>query len=222
MCALTSELAPLFCAVETTLKDNRLALDQADLENGNHGAHMIAIFHLAAQAAQEKQNADLPEVFFFVSQLLEQQKDNGSAQLYAQGMAQFAVQFRKADITLDELLAFVRKAMIDEPGIQAGRSGDLLKALLSGLVAWQNIASGKPESASPLDMSALFELGIAYVQAKQRGGTRAEIFADAAVNASPLKHVPHRCQSGKLAIQALLEAMAASPAPGSGSNQPSA
>ena len=56
-------------------------------------------------------------------------------------------------------------------------------------------------------MGALFEFGMAYWQAKQRGGERAAVLADAAASVSPLSKVPHRYESGKLAIQALLEAM---------------
>jgi hypothetical protein len=48
---------------------------------------------------------------------------------------------------------------------------------------------------------------MAYLQAKSRGGSRTEILADAAVSVSPLRDVPHRTQSGKIAVQSLLEAM---------------
>jgi hypothetical protein len=58
-------------------------------------------------------------------------------------------------------------------------------------------------------MGALFELGMAYMQAKQRGGNRSAILADAAASAAPIGKLPHRYQSGKLAIQALLEAIQA-------------
>jgi hypothetical protein len=56
-------------------------------------------------------------------------------------------------------------------------------------------------------MGALFEFGMAYIQARQRGGSRVEVLADAAASVSPLSKTPHRYASGKLAIQALLEAM---------------
>ena len=60
-------------------------------------------------------------------------------------------------------------------------------------------------------MGALFEFGMAYWQAKQRGGKRAAVLADAAAAVSPLSKVPHRYESGKLAIQTLLEAMQRNP-----------
>lgn len=57
-------------------------------------------------------------------------------------------------------------------------------------------------------MGALFELGIIYLQAKQRGGSNIEVLADAAVSASPLNQSAHRKLSGKIAIQAMLKALA--------------
>ena len=173
---------------------------------------MIAIFHLATRAAQENPGAGLADTFELAAQGLAQQSDNASAQLYALGLSQFATQFRRADISLEELLAFVRSVINDDSGVRAGRSGELLKALLAGLAGWQRSANGQPESDGPLDMRTLFDLGIAYMQARQHGGTRAEILAEAAASSCPVKEIAYRRQSGKLAIQALLEAMAAAPA----------
>jgi len=56
-------------------------------------------------------------------------------------------------------------------------------------------------------MGTLFEFGMAYLQAKQRGGSRVDVLADAATSVSPLSIVPHRYESGKMAIQALLQAI---------------
>jgi len=80
---------------------------------------------------------------------------------------------------------------------------------MNGLAGWGQIESGQVPSDSPLDMGALFEFGMAYVQARQRGGSRVEVLADAAAAVSPLSQTPHRYASGKLAIQALLTAMQA-------------
>jgi hypothetical protein len=99
------------------------------------------------------------------------------------------------------------------------RSGDTLKALVAGLVGWKTAAENQVGQDSrlgdelsspgggPLALGALFDLGVAYMQAKARGGERSQVLADAAASASPLSQTPHRYQSGKLAIQALLEAI---------------
>ncbi len=206
------ELAPLFTAVEQALTGNRESLNQADLMNGNHGDHMIAVFHLAARAAEEKQAAPLAEAMQYAAGLLGEQSDNGSARVYSSGLAQMAFQFRKYDLGLDDFVGYVRQALREnkEEVEQTGetRSKDVLKALLAALAGWKDVEAGKPPADTPLDMGFLFDLGVAYMQAKQRGGTdRSWVLADAAASVSPLSSVPHRLQSGKLAIEALLEAM---------------
>ncbi len=206
-------LAPLFRAVGEILRQNQSALNQVDPVNGNHGDHMVEIFQIAAQAAQEKQSASPAEAMAYAADLLEERSGNGSAKMYAQGLRQVAEQLRRYDISLDELVAYVQKVLKEEKETgqpaepSLARSGDVLKALLTGLASWGQVEEGQTPSGSPLDMGALFEFGMAYWQARQRGGERAAVLADAAASVSPLSKVPHRYQSGKLAIQALLQAM---------------
>lgn len=205
------DLARLFEAVRATINRNREALDQADTKNGNHGEHMLEIFKIATQAAKERQGDNLAEAMEYASWLLLQYPENGSALLYGRGLAELAIQFRKRNINLDELVLYVRGVLEEkkdaEPSLPQGRAGEILKALLAGLSGWQQAETGQAQPANRLEIGYLFELGMAYMQAKQRGGSRAEILADAAASASPLNGVPHRYLSGKMSIQAFLEAM---------------
>lgn len=211
------ELAPLFLSVESVLRQKRQELNQADAYNGNHGDHMVAIFQIAAQSALAKQEAGLSQAMAYAAQQLAQQTNNGSARLYALGLEQMAEQFDRQQVTLAQLLGYIQHVLVDEKqGQQEGeesplavlsKAGPVLKALVGGLSGWQQRAKGNISSLGVLNMNALFDLAIAYLQAKQRGGSRVEILADAAASASPLSHYPHRYQSGKLAIQALLQAM---------------
>ncbi len=89
------------------------------------------------------------------------------------------------------------------------RRKDVLKALLAGLVGWNKAEKGHTSAAGWLDMGALFEFGIIYLQAKDIGGSKAAIIARAAAMASPLSKIPYRLQSGKIALQALLQALVA-------------
>jgi hypothetical protein len=206
-------LAPLFQAVSNVLRQNRQALNRADLYNGDHGDHMVEVFEIAARAAQEKGDADLAESMQYASQLLGQTAQNGSAQAYARGLALLAEQFRSYQVALDDLLPYVQNVLAEDKEIRGEgkapqpKSGEVLKALLAGLASWSQVESGQAPSNRPLDMGALFEFGMAYLQAKQRGGSKAEVLADAAASVSPLSRLPHRYQSGKMVIQALLEAM---------------
>ncbi len=210
-------LAPLFEAVGEALRHNRAALNQADALNGNHGDHMVQIFEVAARAAQEQQEAGLAEAMRHAAGRLEGLSGNGSAGAYARGLREMAEQMGRAGISLDELVAYIQDALADkkaagqgaEPGLK--RSGEVLKALVAGLAGWGQAEEGKPASGNALDMGVLFEFGMAYLQAKQRGGERAAVLADAAASVSPLSKAPWRYQSGKLAIRALLEAMRSKP-----------
>jgi hypothetical protein len=218
------ELAPLFRAVGQALEQNREALNQADTVNGNHGDHMVAVFDLAARAAAERPGSDVAATMEHAAQLLASQTGNGSAQVYANGLEQVARQLCRYNVSRDDLLSYVRGALAEDKDAGAGdraqagaseaganpggaRSGDVLKALMNGLAGWGQIESGQVPKDSPLDMGTLFEFGMAYMQAKQRGGSRVEILADAAASVSPLSKSPQRYASGKLAIQALLVAM---------------
>lgn len=208
------ELAPLFQVVGQVLHLHRQALNQADVANGNHGDHMVEIFELAVRAAQEKHLQELAEAMDYASQLLRQTRQNGSALVYAAGLSSFAGQFRTRQITLEELLSFVASALAEKGAESPGRDeaedlrrGEVLKALAHGLAGWGGAENGHPARSRPLNMGVLFELGMAYLQAKASGGGKAAVLAKAAVSVSPLSQSPQRSRSGELAIQALLEAM---------------
>lgn len=210
-----AKLAAIFSAVGEALRQNREALNQADAVNGNHGDHMVRVFEIAARAAEEKRGAEVAEAMEYAAKLLAAQADNGSAQVYARGLEQMARQFQRYGVSLEDLLSYVQGALSkgqeqappEQPEGQAGRAGNVLKALMNGLAGWGQIESGQAPQDSPLDMGALFEFGMAYMQAKQRNASRLEVLADAAASVSPLGKTPHRYASGKLAIQALLKAM---------------
>lgn len=200
----------LFQAVGSALQQHRQALNQADPHNGNHGDHMVEIFSLAAQAAMEKRGDRLSEAMIFAGQRLAGLKDNGSAQVYARGLAQFAAQFNQYNIEYDDFARYVQRVLSGErhgEGQDAVRSGDILKALVAGLASWGQIGKNHTDEDRPISMGTLFEFGMAYLQAKQRSGSRAEILADAAVSVTPLSNIPHRFQSGRIVLESLLIAI---------------
>jgi hypothetical protein len=235
----TFDLATLFQAVGQVLEHNRQALNQADPYNGNHGDHMVQIFQLASRAVEEKRGMPLAEAMEHAASLLEDHKQNSSALVYARGLSCMAEQFRKYEISINDLVSYVQAVLVedrdrlrteeilhyprgsqevlnhsdpekkDQSNAEAPsvKSGKVLKALASGLAAWGQEKNGRILSSNPLDVGSLFEFGMAYIQALQRGGSKIEVLADAAASVSPLSKVPHRCQSGKIAIQALLQTM---------------
>lgn len=203
------QLAPAFEKVAAVMRQKRGEFNQADPYNGDHGDHMVEIFELAAAAVRDQADVPLPDAMDNAAKLLVGLTDNGSAQVYASGMAQFSVQFREHNITADDLESYVAGVIGSDPeqqeGAEGATSGDVLKALLAGLAGWSAVAEGKQAPEGKLDTSYLFDLGLAYIKAKSRGGGATAVIADAAILISPLSKVPHRAQSGRLAIQNLLD-----------------
>jgi hypothetical protein len=217
-----SELARVFQAVVDVLAQQREGLNHADTVNNNHGDHMLEIFRIATQAVQDLPLASLPGVLEQAGRLLTQLEDNASAQVYAHGLEQFGRAFHQHQVEFDDLARYLRQVLEVPPtsGTTSGQAassskaetgGEVLKALVAGLVAWGQVENGENPSEKGVDMGYLFELGITYMQAKSRGGTRLEVLSEAAVNASPLSRVPYRAQSGKLAFNALLQAFSVNP-----------
>jgi hypothetical protein len=215
-------LTHLFQSAKERLIARQEELNQADTYNGNHGDHMVEIFEVAVQAAGQASIESLSGGMQRAGEMLSELSDNGSAQVYAQGLTEFSQAFARHEISLEELVAYVRGLLRQEqpPAQESSVAGDaaettqassaqVLKALVDGLYGWRQTGSERDSSRKDLDMGALFELGMIYMQAKRRGGSRLEVISEAAVSASPLSQVPHRYLSGKLAISALLEAMVA-------------
>ena len=220
------ELEPIFQAVLQIMEQNRLKFNQADTINGNHGDHMVAIFRAATRAAKTYRQVqiagpaldnpppnDLSEAMEFASQQLKSESENGSARIYALGLSHLATQFRRYNIELADLVPYIQSVVQDSKLAEREndrRSGDVLKSLLAALAGWRQPEGDQDEQVNPLDMGTMFDLGIAYVQAKQRNPTRREAIADAAASVSPLGSVPHRYLSSKIAILALLQALSES------------
>jgi hypothetical protein len=203
------ELASIFLAARRVMSENRLAYNALDSLNGDHGDHMLQIFDVAVRAAQDKQADGMAAAMEYAGELLLGLPSNGSAQVYARGLSALGAQFAKYQLDLPDLLPYMRKVLQDgkdsTPAEPVPRSNEILKALVTALAAWQQGESGK--EVNPLDLGYMFDLGIAYMLAKGRNPTRSEVIADAAASVSPLKKTPHRYESGKAAILALLRAM---------------
>lgn len=214
------DLSRVFQQVGQALQENREALNQADPYNANHGDHMVAVLEAIRQAALAQtagpgaEGNPLAEMMDAGARRLDALAGNGSAQVYGRGLRQLAEQFRRYQVQEADLLAYVRQALAEDdaaplpPGGQAA-PGDVLKALVSGLAAWGQDAppSGEAPGGFKLSMGALLEFGMAYLQARQRGGSRIDVLADAAASVSPLNQVPHRYESARIALAALLRAI---------------
>lgn len=206
------DLVMLFQGILAALRRERENLNRVDEINQNHGDHMVSIFEVAVKAAEERRDADLADKIEYAANSLSALRANGSAQEYQRGLRILAEQFRQRDIGFDTLLPYVRSASREKTQTGDGqddlRSAEVLKALLSALSAWDKDAqlqdSGMAVKTGDLDIGYLMGMGIAFMQAKQKGGDRLDVLAETAVSATPLVRVPHRHRSGKLVMRTLL------------------
>jgi hypothetical protein len=223
------DLSRVFAAAEAALILKQEELNKADSLNGNHGDHMVEIFEAATEAAAAQvtgstdmslPGGELSKAMAYAAGLLRKQTHNGSAQVYARGLEQLAAQFRQRNLSLQDLIATVKIRInkettgIETPEPEAGKTTETLKALLNGLAGWEKAEAAAESgnqtgltSKNSLDMGYLFGAGMAYLQARQKGGEPLDILVDTVVSASPLANVPHRAKSGKVALRAMLEGM---------------
>jgi hypothetical protein len=211
-------LRQAFDQAQRQMEARRDEFNRADSDNANHGDHMVEIFQVAAQAIQE--DDDLAQAMRRAADRLAGLGANGSAQVYARGLYAFAGQFAERQIGLDDLLRYLQGSLNKEnassPSGPTGRGSDVLKALMGGLAEWKAAFNQAPTetghgdlAGGGVDMSFVIELGSAYLAARSSGGSRAEVVAEAAVTASPLSQVAHQALSGKAAVLAIFESLAA-------------
>jgi hypothetical protein len=96
-----------------------------------------------------------------------------------------------------------------QPGSQApAPGGDLLGSLLGGLMGAGNSGGQAAGSQSGLDMNDLVTAAMAFMQAKQSGGSTQQALVQAFVAGSGMGRAPHREQSTELVVNSFLQALA--------------
>ena len=200
------DLAKLFGAVASSLGDQREKLNQADTYNNDHGDHMVEIFEVITQAMKEKKNVNPADQLAYASEIL-RRRQSGSAQVYANGLAQASQQFQGKAITKDTAGMLLQTLLCGGqaptvPSQQASGGGDVLGALLGGLTSQP---SGQQQSgAGGLDVGDILNAGMMFMNAKQQGGSNAEAAINALLSASPLGQSSHRKESGTLVANTIM------------------
>jgi hypothetical protein len=203
------DLANLFQAVTGKLAQNKNKLNDADEENHDHGDNMVDTFEVITQAMREKKNADPADQLAYASEILRQRK-NGSAQVYASGLARASQDFQGKQISQNNAMSFIQTLMgggqsVQQPEQpqQSGGIGNLLGSLLGG-----GQQQSQPQQDQGLDMGDLLQAGMAFMGTKSRGGGNLEAIVNAVVSSSAMSNNSHRSQSGSLVANTLLQTIA--------------
>ena len=200
----TTDLSTLFSTAAKTLAANRSTLNQADLENQNHGDNMVQAFKLISKAMASQRNAPPSQQLRYASEYLGQNANSGSAQVYAQGLAQAARQFEgQQAISPDNALLLLQALLGGGQQPPAQGSADLLGSLLGGEQVQQ------VQQSQGIDLAALVSAGLTFMSAKQQGQDNVQAALTALMSAGPMGQSQHRQQSGQLVGNALLQAVAA-------------
>ena len=202
------DLAKLFGAVASNLGDQRETLNQADTYNNDHGDHMVEIFEVVTQAVKEKKNADPADQLAYASEIL-RRKQSGSAQVYANGLAQASQQFQGQPVTTDNAGMLLQTLLGGgqapaAPSQQSGGGGDMLGALLGGLTGQSTQQQGADNG---LDVGDLLNAGMAFMNAKQQGSSTGEAAINALMSASPLGQSSHRKESGAMVANTIMQVL---------------
>ena len=200
-----TDLSALFNVVAQTLAENQSSLNQADTENQNHGDNMVQAFNMIAQSMSNQRGQAPSTQLRHASQYLAQNAQSGSGQVYAQGLAQAAQQFRgQKAITPDNAMLLIQSLLGGGQQAAPQMGGDLLGSLLGGQ---QSQAAGGGLSDG-IDVGDLLNAGMAFMNAKQQGQDNLQAALSALMSAGPMAQKPHRQQSGQVVANALLQAIA--------------
>lgn len=228
------DLGSLFNVATQALTANQSSLNQADIENQNHGDNMVQAFGMISQALAGQQGASPSQQLSHASQYLAQHGTTGSAQIYSQGLAQAAQQLQgHSAVTPDNAMTLVQSLLGGGQQSAPQGGGDLLGALMGGgqqssapqggadllgaLLGGgqsaqpgggQPTQSGSGQGQSGLDMGDLLNAGMSFMNAKQQGEGNLQAALSAVMAAGPMGQKPHRQQSGQVVGNALLQAIA--------------
>ena len=142
------DLVKVFSQVSRTLAKNQESLNQADSYNHDHGDHMVQTFKTITNAMKAKKDSDPSEMLQYAAQKLNQKANNGSAQLYSQGLQKAAQQFKGQKVDTQSALSLLQTLLsggqpaASQSAPSSSGMGDLLGSLLGGGQSTSQSAGG--------------------------------------------------------------------------------
>jgi len=194
------DLASLFSLVTKNLNKNKEQFNKADDYNHNHGDNMVEIFRVITQAMEAKQGKNPADQLEYAAQLL-RNKESGSAQMYALGLAQAAKEFTGREVTKDNALQLVQSLLSGGEAASEKSGGSSLGSLVGSFLGDKD-ASTDDEG---LDAGDLLNAGMAFMAAKERGDSNVDALVDAVISGSAMGGSEHRSQSSRLVLSTIMD-----------------
>ena len=152
------DLLKVFTQVSKTLAKNQQSLNVADSYNHDHGDHMVDTFQTITKAMKTKKGGDASEMLKAAAQTLGQNANNGSAQLYSQGLQKAAEQFQGKNVDAGSAMSLLQTLLSagqpapQQPAQQSSGMGGLLGSLLGGGQSSQQIPQQSGQTSAGGDL----------------------------------------------------------------------
>lgn len=125
-------LSDIFGEITKVLAENRQELDDADSYNHNHGSNIVQTFDLIQKAVASKESEPVSEQLAYASKVLKKQNTGGTAQIYADGLADASRAFVGKEFNASTASTLIN-AMMGTQGSSERGGGDILSTLLGSL-----------------------------------------------------------------------------------------
>lgn len=213
------DLVKVFSQVSRTLSKNQETLNQADTYNHDHGDHMVDTFKTITNAMKAKKGSDSSEMLNYAAQKLSQNANNGSAQLYSQGLQKAAQQFQGQNVDTKSALSLLQTILSaggqsapQQPAQQSSGMGDLLGSLLGG--GQSTPQQGSQQAAPGGDLLGSLLGGLTGSSQQQSGGGLSDGLDMGDLVTAGMAYFQAK-QQGKTNMNSLIEAFVAASGMGS-------
>ena len=158
-------LSSIFKEVTKVLAENQQELDAADDYNHNHGSNMVNTFGLLQKAVDSVKDQPVSDQLKHASQTLREQSTSGTAQMYADGLAQASKEFVGKELNANTAGTLINSMMgMGETPERGG--GDFLSALIGNLAKPKQEA--EPAPSQPDDLLGSLIGGLTGQQEKEQ------------------------------------------------------
>jgi hypothetical protein len=177
------DLAKLFKTVATTMASNREQLNQADAQNHDHGDNMVEVFNLISQTMRSQRRAAPAEQLMQASRVLSGTQSGSEGMRVYNGLRPVPGQvLTPENARAGQLLMGASQQEVPPllPDRAAGRPLGLCgQPSLNAPAAASRPTASAGAAPTGLDLGSLLNAGMAFMNAKQGGGSDLSSLAQA-------------------------------------------